>query len=269
MSLWGIWGRPYLDLTSVLDTAPLAAIDEEIQGALPHLAPGWTGGTLQWMNVVAPWQRDDPHRDAMDAVRSMSREERRAFVAMNPDVPPLEEGDDDAPLGDETDRPFNHAQCVHLAERYGAYFPWKTCVHLVENDRWEDKHSGAGKRFSDECERWLPRTVAYVRALPFREIGRAVLFGVHAGDHAPFHRDAEPGRELSIAQSISIDPRGDKGLVLRGPDGGDRVLVKAKLYWFNDMDYHGVEARDRFRYSLRVDGVFQPEFARRLRRAFG
>ncbi len=267
MKLHGIFGRPYLDLTGLIDTAPLAELDEEICRALPHLPPGWTGGTLKWMNVVAPWQRDDPYRDAMDAVGAMSPAERRAFVAMNPDVPPLDDGD--APLGDETDRPFNHAQCVYLEARHGVYFPWKTCVHLVENDRWEDKHSGDGKVVSEACARLMPRTVEYVRRLPFREIGRAVLFGVHPNDHAPFHRDAEPGRELSIAQSISIDPRGDKGLVLRDAQGGSRTEVTARVHWFNDMDYHGVEARPVFRYSIRVDGVFEPEFARRLRAEFG
>ena len=267
MKLCGVWGRPYLDLTGLVDTAPLAAIDEEICRALPHLAPAYTGGTLKWMGVVAPWQVDDGYRDAMQAVQEMSPVERRAFVAMNPDVPPLE--DDDAPLGDETDRPFNHAQCVYLKARHGVYFPWKTCVHLVENHRWEDKHSGAGKGFTEESERWLPLTVAYVRALPFREIGRAVLFGVDENDHAPFHRDSEPGRELSIAQSISIDPRGNKGLVLRDAEGGSRTEITARAYWFNDMDYHGVEPRPVFRYSIRIDGVFDPAFARKLRDAFG
>jgi hypothetical protein len=43
-----------------------------------------------------------------------------------------------------------------------------------------------------------------------------------------------------------------------------RTVVKAPIYWFNDMDYHGVEPDPFFRYSIRVDGVFERSFLRRL-----
>ena len=44
-------------------------------------------------------------------------------------------------------------------------------------------------------------------------------------------------------------------------------MVKARIYWFNDMDYHGVEPAPYFRYSIRVDGIFTNEFVERMRRA--
>jgi hypothetical protein len=44
------------------------------------------------------------------------------------------------------------------------------------------------------------------------------------------------------------------------------VVVDRPIYWFNDMDYHGVLADPFFRYSLRVDGVFEPGFVRDLER---
>ena len=268
MKLCGIWGRPYLDLSDLVDTRGFAAIDDEISRALPQLDAGYTGGTLKWMGVVAPWQVSDGYRDAMDAIAAMSLAEKRAFAAMNTDAPPLDD-DDEPAFGDETDRPFSHEQCLYLKVRHGVYFPWKTCFHLVENDRWEDKHSGDGKSFHEQAERHLPLTVAFVKSLPFSEIGRAVLFGVEANDHAPFHRDSEPGRDPSIAQSISFDPRGTKRLVLRDPAGGSRTEIDAPVYWFNDMDYHGVEPQKFFRYSIRVDGVFEPAFVRALRDRFG
>jgi Rieske 2Fe-2S family protein len=110
----------------------------------------------------------------------------------------------------------------------------------------------------------MPKTVAFVRSLPFREIGRAVLFGLEPNDHAPAHRDTEPGAALQVAQSISFDPRGDKGLYLMDADGGSKTVIDARAYWFNDMDYHGVDPAKRFRYSVRVDGVFEPDFVRRV-----
>lgn len=41
-------------------------------------------------------------------------------------------------------------------------------------------------------------------------------------------------------------------------------MVRAPIYWFNDMDYHGVLPDPFFRYSVRVDGVFDPAFVRAL-----
>ena len=279
--LVGIWGRPFIDLSAFIDTSSFAALDEEVSLALPTLETSYTGGTLKWMGVVAPWAMNDGYVDAMHAIEKFSREELRRFVAL---------GDDpeialDRPLafGDETDRPFTMAQMRFLSFRHGVYFPWKVCFHLLENDRWEDKHhglragshggksshapKGSGKAFDEDACQHLPKTVAFIRSLPFKEIGRAVLFGLEPNDHAPPHRDTEPGAALAVAQSISFDLRGGKGLYLKDADGGIETTIDARIFWFNDMDYHGVTAAPRFRYSIRVDGVFEPAFARTLEAA--
>jgi hypothetical protein len=260
--LWGIWGRPYIDLSGVVDTSCFPELDDEITGALPGVETSYTGGTLKWMGVVAPWQMDDGYVDAMHAIEKLSAGELDRFAALADDPASVRR---DAPFGDETDQPLSKAQMLFLEYRHRVYFPWKVCYHLLENDRWDDKHSGAGKDFSSEAVERFPRTVAFVKSLPFREIGRAVLFGLRPNDHAPFHRDSEPGEALQIAASISFDPRGDKRFALRDPDGGSETVVDSRVYWFNDMDYHGVLPDPYFRYSIRVDGTFDPAFVRRLR----
>jgi Rieske 2Fe-2S family protein len=106
------------------------------------------------------------------------------------------------------------------------------------------------------------------------EMGRVVICGLLANDHAPAHRDSEPGKALAIAQSISFEPScaaagasdRHKRFYVAAPDGSREVLVDAPIYWFNDMDWHGVHADPWFRYSVRVDGVFEPEFLERIRR---
>ena len=105
-------------------------------------------------------------------------------------------------------------------------------------------------------------------------MGRVVIFGLLANDHAPAHRDSEPGKALAIAQSISFEPSRcaegtadrHKRFYLTAPDGSNEVLVDAPVYWFNDMDWHSVKADPFFRYSVRVDGVFDPAFLERIRR---
>ncbi len=267
MSLCGIWGRPFIDLSGLIDTSRFEELDEEIMMSLPRVEPSYTGGSLKWMGVTAPWVNEDPYADYMQVISSFSAEELAKFVSFGPD-PERFVPDKLAEyrFGDETENPLTREQMLYLKYRYGVYFPWKVCYHLLENDLWEDKHSGEGKDFGAEAREMFPKTVSFIEELPFKEIGRCVLFGIEANDHAPAHRDSEPGKALSIAQSISIDPRGNKRFYVCDPAGEDKTVVDCPIYWFNDMDYHGVEADPFFRYSIRVDGVFEPSFVERMRR---
>src|SRR6185295_18413440 len=112
----------------------------------------YTGGTLKWMGVVAPWAMDDAYLDAMQVIEALPDAEIATLLALA-DEPEAFDPAQRASyrFGDETERPFNRAQERWLAYRHGVYFPWKACYHLLENDRWEDKHSGAGKQFADEA----------------------------------------------------------------------------------------------------------------------
>ena len=64
--------------------------------------------------------------------------------------------------------------------------------------------------------------------------------------------------------AISIADGGARPMLV-DTAGEERTRVDARVYWFNDMDYHGVLADPYFRYSVRVDGTFRPGFAEALR----
>lgn len=266
--LWGIWGKPYIDLSHELDTTRFADLDEEISYGLACVPTERTGGSLKWMNVVAPWVQGDGYVDYGQVLEKLDGDEFARFISLaeHPEAFDLDRRSDYT-FGDETDHPLTPAQVRYLLYRHRVYFPWRDAYHLLENDRWEDKHSGSGKAFSEEARRYFPKTIAFIESLPFTEIGRAVIFGLEANDHAPLHRDSEPGKVLGVAQSISFSPRGNKRLYLVDPDGGSHTVVRARAYWFNDMDYHGVLADPFFRYSVRVDGVFDPKWVRALESA--
>jgi hypothetical protein len=264
----GIWGRPYIDLGSLIDPSPFGVLHDEICYSLSRADPSCTGGSLKWMGVVSPEVDVDPYADAMRVISRFTREEFARFVSLS-DKPQAFDVDAQTSyeFGDETDHPLNERQCRYLRYRYGVYFPWKVAYHLLENVRWEDKNSGAGKDFGKEASALFPRTVEFLRSLPFREIGRAVIFGLEANDHAPVHRDTKPGPRRptnDVDHSITICPRADKRFFLADVDRKTKVFVTSKVYWFNDMDWHGVEPDPFFRYSIRIDGVFEPSFAREL-----
>jgi Rieske 2Fe-2S family protein len=263
----GIWGLPFIDLAPLFDTTPLAHLHEEICLGLVRVATSYTGGSLKWMGVVAPPVAADPYVDYMHVIERFSRDEFAAFVSLS-DAP----GDFDLDrheqysFGDETDHPLSHRQMLYLKYRYGVYFPWKVAYHLLDNVWWEDKNFGAGKSFRPEAREAFPGTLEYIRRLPFREIGRAIIFGLEANDHAPLHRDTAPGSRSDVEHCITICPGRNKRFFLSDPTLQTRLHVDTPLYWFNDMDWHGVEPDPFFRYSVRIDGVFEPAFVRDLQR---
>lgn len=263
--LWGIFGRPYIDLSEVIDLSDVDALDREISRGLARVDSRYTGGTLKWMGVVAPWAMEDDYADAMHVLESLPDAELADFFSLSEDPSRLRlEDRAQYRFGDETEHPFTRAQERWLAYRHGVYFPWKVCYHLLENDAWDDKHSGDGKDFGAEARTVFPGVVRFLEQLPFTEIGRAVIFGLESNDHAPLHRDSEPGSTLALAQSISICPGGNKRFFLQNDARDEPLVVDARAYWFNDMDYHGVLADPTFRYSIRVDGTFEPGFVEML-----
>jgi Rieske 2Fe-2S family protein len=264
-ALCGIWGKPYVDLTPHVDTTCFEALDREIGNGLCQVEPSYTGGSLKWLGVVAPFVESDPYLDYGRVIAGFSAQEFGDFIALSEDPTRFDvEQRARYQFGDETDHPLSKKQMLYLKYRHGVYFPWQVCYHFLENERWEDKHSGSGKRFAEEAELLFPQTVAFIRGLPFVEIGRAVLFGLEANHHAPAHRDSEPGASLEVAQSISFAPRGNKRFYLCDAEGRERIEASSRIYWFNDMDYHGVEPDPFFRYSIRVDGVFERHFVKQL-----
>jgi len=267
-SLCGIWGQPYIDLEPFVDVSGLDEIDEEILEGLTLVEPGYTGGSLKWLGVAAPWVVEDEYADLGFVIEGMSRQELIKFVSMGetPDGFDPEQRENLA-FGDETDNPLSDRQILYLKYKYGVYFPWKVVYHLLENFRWEDNHSGKGKHWDEEALRVFPKTIELIRSLPFTEIGRCLIFGMEANDHATIHRDSEPGKQLEIAHCVSICPRKDKRFFLLDPEGREQTFVESRAYWFNDMDYHGVEPDPFFRYSIRIDGRFDPAFLRELEAA--
>jgi hypothetical protein len=134
----------------------------------------------------------------------------------------------------------------------------------MPNPSWEDRASAGTSGFTREARRLFPRTVAFVERLPFTHVGRCNLLGLQSNDHGTIHRDAEDDPE--VGHFITLCPRGDKGLFLWDERTGARTPIDHRAYWFDDRNYHGVEAAPHFRYSIRVDGVFTPRFLARLER---
>jgi hypothetical protein len=264
VALRGIFGVPYVSLDERIDLAPLAAIHEEVCLALTQVPTDFTGGCHRSMGIMPPSRTAEALVDYGEALRSFERADIEAFSALADEPFDPDTFDPDA-FGEEKEHPLSRRQMLWLETRFKVYFPWKAYVELIPNRYWTDK--ATPKAFSRIAHTFFPKTVAFVRSLPFVHVGRCNVMGLRAHDHGTVHRDGDPEAQREPDHFMTFCPLGDKRLYLWDEESRETVRVAGRAYWFNDHDYHGVDADPFFRYSIRVDGVFQPEFLESLRSA--
>jgi hypothetical protein len=267
-----VFDRPVIDFEPYVDLDTLASLDDEICFGLSQVAVDYTGGSHKWMGIVPPSLADEPYADYGQVIAAMSRAEFARFVALSdtPDAFDLDRRQD-YEFGEERDWPLSRRQMRYLEYRHGVYFPWKVFYELVPNGRWEERANADDKAFTDEARRLFARTVAFIERLPFERIGRCNLLGLQSNDHGTVHRDSDGDQagdqagKAEVGHFMTLCPRGDKRLFLWDERTRTRRAIDGRAYWFDDRLYHGVEAAPYFRYSIRIDGVFTPQFLARLR----
>jgi hypothetical protein len=269
-TLRGVFGKPFVTLDDLFDLSGLDAIHDEICLALAQMPTGYTGGSHRSMGIMPAGYESEALVDYQEVIRGLDDAGFATFQSLSDEplaIDPATRGE--VQFGEERDIPLSTRQMLWLKMRHRVYFPWKVYAELIPNERWEDKCNPAGKRFTRRAEALLPKTIAFVKQLPFTHIGRCNIMGLEAHDHGTVHRDGEPRAQQSPDPFLTICPTGGKRLYVLDPATGERIQVEGRVVWFNDHDYHGVLADPFFRYSVRVDGPFNPDFREELIRRFG
>ena len=259
-------GAPFVDLSPLLDLAPMAALHEEVCLGLAQVPVDYTGGSHRSMGIVPPSRQAECHVDYGEAIRAMSDADIATLSGLSDSPEPLDPRRRHD-IGEEREVPLSRRQMLWLKYRFGAYFPWKVYVELVPNRFWGDKSDARGKSFTRQARAFFPRTVAWIEALPFTAVGRCTIMGLEANDHGTVHHDGDPANVRPPDHFMTFCPAGNKRLFLWDEEAGRKVPVTGRAYWFNDQDDHGVDADPFFRYSIRVDGVFTGDFLARVREA--
>ncbi len=268
--LVGIYGRPFLDLEPYVDASALAEIHEEICLALAQVPLGYTGGSHRAMRIMPPSREHEALVDYQETIRAMSEAQFETFRMLADDPGAFSPADRGRlEFGEERSVPLSRRQMQWLKVRFGVYFPWKGYVELIPNQRWDDKANPEGKSFTRVARAFFPKTLAFVEKLPFQSIGRCNVMGLEGFDYGTVHRDGEPQEQEAPDPFITFCPAADKRLFLWDDVAAKEIDVTARVFWFNDFDYHGVRAAPHFRYSVRVDGVFETAFSERLAADFG
>lgn len=258
----GCFGRPFIDLSPLIDVSGFEALHDEICLALAQVPLTYTGGSHRSMGIMPPERRAEALVDYQEVIGKLTDGEFAQFQSLSDEA--------EAPsdrrgrvYGEERKWPLSRRQMLWLKVRFGVYFPWKGYLELMPNDRWENKADPAGKAFTRTALMLFPKTIAFIKSLPFSTIGRTTLMGLEGFDYGTVHRDGELGAPPD--PFITFCPARNKTLFLYDAVTGEERDVLAPIYWFNDGDYHGVRAAPYFRYSIRVDGPFKEEFLDQVR----
>jgi hypothetical protein len=268
--LSGIFGRPFVPLERFVDTRVLDAVHDEVCLALTQIPTEYTGGSHRSMAIMPASRTGEAICDYGEVIRSLSEADFATFrsLADNPHaIDPNRRAE--LEFGEEREVPLSRRQMLWLKMRHGVYFPWKVYAELIPNRWWTEKADAEGKDFTRVAKTFFPKTIAFVKSMPFVQIGRCNVMGLEANDHGTVHRDGDPAEQEAPDQFITFCPAGNKRLFLWDEETKTKTPVEGRAYWFNDYDYHGVEADPFFRYSIRVDGVFRPDFLAVLREEMG
>ncbi len=268
--LQGVFGRPFVALDDLFDLSALDEVHDEVCLALSQMPVSYTGGSHRSMGIMPAGREGEALVDYQEVIRGLDAAGFETFRGLADDPSKLDPSSRfEVEYGEERDVPLSPRQMLWLKMRHRVYFPWKVYAELIPNDRWEEKLDPANKRFTRRAEALLPKTIAFVKKLPLQWIGRCNIRGLEANDPGTVPRDGEPEEGRTPDPVLTTSPRGDKRLYVLDEKSGEKTVVAGRVVWFNDHDYHGVLADPYFRYSIRVDGPFTPDFEAALERRYG
>lgn len=142
-----------------------------------------------------------------------------------------------------------------------APIPWFFALYLKHtgflsktehNDNW----TPASKHF--------PKLLKYIETLPFKSIGRILLFTTYPNAGVMVHRDALMAEHKD--HNINLFFTSGRPSFVWDEITNEKVYLdpSARSYFFNNRDYHGVDPESQFRYTVRIDGTFTDEMQEEL-----
>ena len=139
----------------------------------------------------------------------------------------------------------------------GADIAWYHTYYL-RRQGFSQKTKAEGSEWTDEALALFPNVVKYIQSLPFKEIGRVLIFSTFPGTGITAHRDYHitPHRDHMINLYLG---QGWRPSFVWDDVANKKIYLDkdATAYCFNNRDYHGVDPEPGYKYTLRVDGTFE------------
>lgn len=123
----------------------------------------------------------------------------------------------------------------------------------------------------DKTDVWEPTEDAeafsglmdFIARLPFRSTGRILIIYDTEPRPVSAHRDHDSTDLLH--EFVWFRTNLDKPFFMLNPATGEKNYVESHCAWFDTVNqFHGGDAREGLSFSIRVDGVFDDDFRRRI-----
>lgn len=133
------------------------------------------------------------------------------------------------------------------------------------------RRNGSFKKWLRDYESWKPTRaaphfedlMAFIRTLPFERTSRIFLIFDDQALSTPAHVDHPPSRRRP--EFIWLRPTLHKRFFLQAGPSAERSYLEGHSVWFDSgRVFHGVEGREGFALSIRIDGEFTHPFRRQL-----
>ncbi|HEX8232154.1 MAG TPA: hypothetical protein VF559_02245 [Caulobacteraceae bacterium] len=123
----------------------------------------------------------------------------------------------------------------------------------------------------DATDLWVPteeaeefsELMAFIDTLPFRATGRMLIIYDDVARPVTAHRDHDSTDLLH--EFVWFRTSLEKPFYMLNPETGEKEYVASHCAWFDTVNqFHGGDGREGLSFSIRVDGVFDDAFRRRI-----
>jgi hypothetical protein len=139
-------------------------------------------------------------------------------------------------------------------------------TYYLRRQGFGQKTKADGAAWTDEALMFFPSVVEYIKTLPFKEIGRVLIFSTFPRTGITAHRDYHITPHKDHMLNLYLG-QGYRPSFIWDDINNKKVYLEegATSYCFNNRDYHGVDPEPGYRYTLRVDGTFEDWLQKELK----
>ncbi len=247
----GINGKPYIDLSSVIDHDSFVKLH-------PLICRGFALGrmTASVGNLEVPegFMNLEPYNNSFTPLYKLYNE----FLKLSDDHPIRIHGKDLEYSELATYLKFS----MKGFDLYSYQFP----IDFTEGWRTGEPLHGL-----QSSAQYFPEVITWVENLVknrvFSHIGRAAFFIQEAGGISFEHKDPSVDPEFPevVSEFIHIRINLNRPFYIRDIDTQEKFYINSCVAYWNDQDFHGGDTIMEPSYAFRIDGIFTDEFRKNLR----
>ena len=149
-----------------------------------------------------------------------------------------------------------------ICKQFNLNRPWHDVLHIRELRSFFEKNKPS--RYN-QIAKHFPKLCKFIDSLPFESIGYAMIMRNEPNNPLSIHRDIYMQNHSCHHINVAIDLK-PRPVFIYDCIANTKIYKteNSYSYFFNECDFHGADAVDDIRLTLRVDGIFTDGFAQAI-----